>query len=228
MAGKPDFCTEISFAMKMKGIQKYALRYLILTSKSEGAIEDLLSFRLHKSLQEYKLTVAREFSVPRDNHTKTNRRGKGKSGKRVDIAILASEGNVPVAVIEITRVAKATVAASIRESKKFGLVKVKNDLETLRRWREARANKRLSIKFYGLLVVSQITRSGVGKGNVEAIKSKILSLKQENKLTTLDQHVSDTARELKLMNRGAGSASLGREDWFGATVSLQWWLFSLR
>ncbi len=225
MAGKPDFRKEISLAMKEipKRALRY-LRYLILTSKSEGAIEDLLSFRLHKSLQEYELTVAREFSVPRHNHTKTNRRGKGKSGKRVDIAILASEGNVPVAAIEITRVAKATVAASIRESKKFGLVKVKNDLETLGRWREARANKRLSIKFFGLLVVSQITRSGVGKGNVEAVKSKILSLK----LPALDQQVSDTARKLKLMNRGAGSASLGREDWFGATVSLQWWLFSLR
>lgn len=111
MSKIPDFGKVILSVMNEISKDRFSKRplpYLMLTSKSESVLRDLLAFRLHEKFQAKDYTVAREWSIGK----KKKNCKKKNQGKRADIAVLTrisqAETDVfkrPKAIIEIKMVA---------------------------------------------------------------------------------------------------------------------------
>jgi len=208
MSSKTDFSQIVSSEMRKlsKDDCNGALPYLLLTSKSESIVRDLLAFRLHEKFQGKNYVVAREWS-------------------RADIAVLApvlGEGTKqfkdPKAIIEIKM-----VAAPGKDNKNVYM-----HFERLERQLRNRKVKWKAAECFGLLAVRIFSETYLNSTSAfdEVIGYREDSLKP---LPDLDSAVMNRAKDLRLSlaKQGTGTLMCGEEKVLQARVSLKWWLFSL-
>lgn len=204
-SGRLDLQKEIASAVT--SLPKGLFCYLTLTSKSEGSIRDWVSYRLHKRLKTYGLSVGREFQY---------------KGKKADIAILDSAREDPVAIVEITRVGNATRAAydnGKRPRKRpQGVRKVEKDLQ---RWR-----KQGVCNCFGLFLVSENRGKASGKGDQRALKYLLKNSSRD--LDGTYMKVEQLAKNKALKTLAQGRTSRELDKWFMASSRFKWWLFILK
>jgi hypothetical protein len=186
-----------------------ALPYLLLTSKSESIVRDLLAFRLHEKFQGKNYVVAREWS-------------------RTDITVLApvlrketKQFEDPKAIIEIKM-----VAAPGKDNK--NIHKHLTDLQFQLKERKKRKDRWTNTECFGLFVVRDFRETS--PNSTSAFNGKFIKSKRESLSSNPNFHrsVEVLAKELKLSWAKPRTLKCGEDKWLQATVNLKWWLLSLR
>jgi hypothetical protein len=183
-----------------------ALPYLMLTSKSESIVRDLLAFRLHKQFRGKNYAVAREWI-------------------RTDIAVLApvlvgktEQFKAPKAIIEIKM-----VAAPGKDDKN-----IDKHLKALTSQLKKREKIWRNAECFGLLVVRdfrETSRNSTSAFNERFIKSKGVSLRSN---PNFHLSVKSLMKKSNLRQVKRKRLVCGEDKILKARVSLKLWLFSLR
>jgi hypothetical protein len=208
MLKTPDFGQIISSVMDnfSKDDCDGALPYLLLTSKSESIVRDLLAFRLHKQFRGKNYAVAREWI-------------------RTDIAVLApvlvgktKQFKAPKAIIEIKM-----VAAPGKENRN-----IHKHLKKLQCQLRDRKDKWPNAECFGLFVVRVFREASLN--STSAFNKKFIKSKRESLSANPSFHrsVDARAKELNLRQVNQKCLACGEDKIFKARVNLELWLYSLR
>jgi len=219
-----DFSQIVS--SEMRELSKYdcngALPYLCLTSKYENVVRDLLAFRLHKKFQEGKFQQEQGwFAIAREK-TFTGK----KPNKKVDIAIFKrgqqeTTFKLPVAIIELKVVAQPTTIVPCLERLGNDLKNAKDNL------RESHSNAHPT--YLGLLLAREAralfpVRTGAFKEIIG--KYELLEPDQDEDLRAVYSQCKGGTQSLS--RKGSDKLCCGNDDYFGVSVDIKWWLYSLR
>ena len=188
-----------------------ALPYLMLTSKSESVMRDLLAFRLQRKLQPAEHQINGPYAVARE-------------WKRADIVVPTPNGprrydsfKTPKVIIEIKMVAapgkngKAVIGQINSLADQLGNRK--------KQWRNA--------ELFGLLAVRIFSEAH--PNSTSAFDEVIIHRKKSLKpVMDLDRTVKNEAKQLGFLWAKPRTFVCGEDKFLRATVNLKWWLFSLR